>query len=78
MIKTKKLLASLSMERPALEVSKEGQLRGGFNASGVVPAADATYNENRNHSHYLFVIKLIKILLVFFRFPCMLSLRKLP
>lgn len=48
MIKTKNLLASLSLEIPALEVSQEGQLRGGFNAFGVAPASDAMYNENCN------------------------------
>ena len=48
MIKTKNLLASLSLEIPALEVSQEGQLRGGFNAFAVAPAADVSYNDNCN------------------------------
>lgn len=48
MIKTKNLLASLSLEIPSLEVSQEGQLRGGFNAFGVTPTAYARYNENCN------------------------------
>ena len=50
MIKTKNLLASLSLEIPALEVSQEGQLRGGFNAFAVAPAADVSYNDNCNCS----------------------------
>ena len=32
MLKTKNLLASLSLEIPALEANSEGQLRGGFSA----------------------------------------------
>lgn len=34
MIKTKNLLASLSLEIPALEVNQEGRLRGGFSLFG--------------------------------------------
>lgn len=48
MIKTKNLLASLSLEIPSLEVGQEGQLRGGFNAFGVASTADGTFNENCN------------------------------
>ena len=35
MLKTKNLLASLSLEIPALEANSEGQLRGGFSAFGA-------------------------------------------
>lgn len=48
MIKTKNLLASLSLEIPALEVSQEGQLRGGFNAFGVDSTEDVINNDNCN------------------------------
>ena len=48
MIKTKNLLASLSLEIPALEVSQEGQLRGGFNAFGVDSNEDVINNDNCN------------------------------
>lgn len=48
MIKTKNLLASLSLEIPALEENQEGQLRGGFGAFGIVPTGNANSNNNCN------------------------------
>lgn len=47
MIKTKKLLASLSMEIPAMETDAEGLLKGGFNAFGSV-GADVSMLGNGN------------------------------
>ena len=48
MIKTKNLLASLSLEIPALEVDQEGKLRGGFNAFSAASVASEAYNQNCN------------------------------
>ena len=48
MIKTKNLLASLSLEIPALEVDQEGKLRGGFCAFSAVSVASEAYNQDCN------------------------------
>lgn len=46
MIKTKNLLASLSLEIPALEADSEGQLRGGFSSYDVATFSNDTFNTN--------------------------------
>lgn len=48
MIKTKNLLASLSLEIPSLEADQEGQLRGGFSAFEAVSDEVPFSNENCN------------------------------
>lgn len=48
MIKTVNLLASLSMEIPALEANAEGKLRGGFSTFDVMTTSGMAHNTNCN------------------------------